>query len=235
MIRPYITSYDLVARYSKYLEYCQDSTAIKLTAATVSGTTLTDAAAAFTTAHIGKTVCVRGKGYALIAAVTLAGEATSSTTCTLDTEVGNGTGLTVVVGAGSAQERDAFELLKVHMLEGYSIIVDDKLKPILVGLREVAGKYGYTEREDPDWHALVPDASQLFTEAHRWACMYQLMWDQSVQGGERWKTMASEQFDRYVSHLSAAINTFARQLIAGGTLNDLQQPERMQFVPLNRV
>jgi hypothetical protein len=230
MIRPNITSYDLARRYAKYIEYSQEASAyLRATDAAIVGTTLTSATTPFTAAHVGQSLVVVGKGYAIITEVPLAHSAT------LDTAVGDGTALTFVLGAGAAQERDAFELMKVHLLTGYSVIVDDKLKPLIVGLRELAGKYGTTAAADPDFHALVPDDSHLFDEAHRWCCMYQFFYDQSVQGGERWAKQAGENFDRYLSHLSAAVTTFCRQLLEDGTLRDVQDTSRMTFVPLVRV
>ncbi|MCX7003845.1 MAG: hypothetical protein NTV22_11305 [bacterium] len=236
MIRPNITSYDLARRYTKYIDYSQDAaTYLRATDAAIVGTTLTSAATEFTAAHVGQSLVVVGKGYATISEVTLVAPATHAHSATLDTAVGDGTALTFVVGAGAAQERDAFELMKVHMLTGYSVIVDDKLKPLIVGLRELAGKYGTTAAADPDFHALVPDDSHLFDEAHRWCCMYQFFYDQSVQGGERWAKLAGENFDRYLSHLSAAVTSFCRQLLEDGTLSDVQDTSRMTFVPLVRV
>jgi|GEM_PF-5797731 len=236
MIRPNITSYDLSRRYAKYIEYSQDAaTYLRATDASVVGTTLTSAATPFTAAHVGQSLVVVGKGYATIASVTIESPATHAHSATLDTAVGDGTALTFVLGAGAAQERDAFELMKVHMLEGYSVVLDGKLKPLVVGLRELAGKYGTTTAADPDFHALVLDASHLFDEAHRWCCMYQFFSDQAVQGGDKWEKKAGEHFDRYLSHLSAAVTSFCRQLLEEGTLTDVQDTSRMTFVPLVRV
>ena len=236
MIRPYVTSYALLQRFSNYVSYSQgSSTYAHATDGVVSGTTLTSDSIDFTSAHVGAAVCVAGKGYAVIASVSLEGEETTTDTVTLDAAVGDGDALTVCVGGGTAQERDAFALMKVHMVEGYSAIIDGKLKPLVVGLRELSGKFGTTSEDDPDFYELVPDASHLFDEAHRWCCLYQLFSDQALQGGERWKTTAAEYFDRYLSHLSAAVNTFLRQLLESGDLTAVQDTRGMQFIPLERV
>jgi hypothetical protein len=235
MIKPQITSRDMLLRFARYNEYSQDPSSYKYaTDGVVSGTTLSSATTEFTAAMQGKYICVAGKGYAVISTVTVTHPATHTHSVTLDTAVGAGTGLTVCLGGGTAQERDAFELMKVHMLDGYSVVVDGKIKPLVVGLRELAGKFGTQSTPDPDFHDLVEDTSLRFNESHRACAMFMLFNEQSVQGGERWAKMAAEYFDRYLTHLNAAIATFARQLIVAGDLDEVNQTDRMTFVPLVR-
>ena len=199
MIKPHFTTSDLKARYHLIFAERWANKPI------YHGY---DAAITADNLHTAQNIALDVKGY--IVSIKSVGYAAIKTrinesNVTLDTADFTGTtDKEFSISSFGAAEREAFDTMKSHIMNGVEGIKDVA--------KDVPGMIERTGDSKTDFLDKIDDTSLLFDIPHRHLTLHLIMLDNAMQGSDKFKESAWDHFALYVRSLNNALNSFAKSI-----------------------
>ena len=199
MIKPHFTTFDLKARYhlifaerwaNKPIYHGYDAEIVSNNLHTAQNIAQDVA---------GYIVSIKSVGYAAIK------KRIDDSNVTLDTTEYNGTAdKEFAISGFGATEREAFDSMKNHIINGVEGIKDVA--------KDVPGMIERTGDSKTDFLAKIDDNSLLFDIPHRHLTLHLIMLDNAMQGSDKFKESAWDHFALYIRSLNNALNSFAKSI-----------------------